>query len=98
MFFKHCFISQAVENDELTLGDKGYNDPKYFIFPSSNDLSVDRQKIIMARHETINRRLKIFGVLSNRFRHDLRLHPKCFHAVANLVQISIENGESLYNI
>lgn len=88
----------AVEENEMTLADRGYNDEKYFIFPSTNDFSSAQQKKFMARHETINMRLKRFGVLQNRFRHCLSLHPKCFYAVLNLTQLLIENGEPMYDI
>ena len=40
------------------------------------------------RHETVNRRLKVFGVLDERFRHDLSLHSQCFRAVAVIVYSS----------
>lgn len=88
----------AVEEDELTLADKGYNDMQYFVYPVTNDSTAARQKEIMARHETVNMRIKRFGVMQKIFRHNLLLHPKCFHAVVNIVQLSIENGEPLYCI
>ena len=77
-----------VDPNEMTVADEGYNDGNYFIH--------DRR--IMSRHETVNRRLKQFGVLSQRFRHDRHLHPPCFHAVANLTQLMIANGEKLYEL
>lgn len=52
----------------------------------------------MARHETVNSRIKQFAVLTNAFRHDLDLHYKCFHAVANITQLMIENDEPLYQV
>ena len=77
-----------VRPNEMTVADEGYNDQNYFI----------HDKRIMARHETVNRRMKQFGVLSQKFRHDRGLHPQCFHAVANLTQLMIANGERLFEI
>jgi hypothetical protein len=34
--------------------------------------------------------------MSHRFRHSLNLHPCFFHAVTNLTQPMIENGEPLF--
>jgi hypothetical protein len=50
----------------------------------------------LARQETINRRIKQFSCMSQRFRHSLNLHPGFFHAVTNLTQLMIYNGEPLY--
>jgi len=45
-------------------------------------------KLIRARHESLNRKLSVFGMLGARFRHSMHLHGLCFLAVANVVQIS----------
>lgn len=52
----------------------------------------------MARHETINKRVKQFNILSVPFRNNLRKHPLVFSAIVNLTQISLENGEPLFKI
>ncbi|KAG9404512.1 hypothetical protein AC1031_004720 [Aphanomyces cochlioides] len=88
----------AVNRGEKTLADRGYADPSYFVYPSDERRDNARQKQIMARHETCNRRLKQFRILGGIFRHRLTLHPTCFHAVVNLTQIMIENGEPLYSV
>lgn len=95
---RNAFVD-FMDDGERALADKGYTDEQYFINPiHHNNLAVARQKEIMARHETVNRRLKQFGVLGTRFRHQLRRHPMCFHAVVNLTELMIENGESLYAV
>ena len=53
---------------------------------------------VRARHETANKRLKQWGVLSQVFCHDLKKHSICFQAVAVLTQLLIENGEPLFQI
>lgn len=45
------------------------------------------------RHESINGYMKSFGVLSQKFRHDVSFHGDCFGAVAVVTQLSIECGD-----
>ena len=87
-----------VDDGEMTLADRGYNDPKFFVNPNYYPHSTRQQKIVMARHETVNSRLKQFGVLRASFRHHLDLHGPCFHAAANLIQLGITNGSPLFSV
>jgi hypothetical protein len=50
------------------------------------------------RHETINKRLKIFGCLTIRFRHSAAKHAACFRCAAVLTQLLIKNGEELFDV
>ncbi|KAH9139083.1 hypothetical protein AeRB84_016633 [Aphanomyces euteiches] len=88
----------AVQNDEMTLADKGYMDRRFLVNPNYYPRSARAQKKIMERHETANAWLKQFGVLKYVFRHRLEDHLTCFLSVANLVQISIECRSPLYDI
>ncbi len=88
-----------VKKGEKTYADLGYRDKKYFIIPNPNNREFNkRHKFIMSRHETLNGRLKQFNILNERFRHSTYLHSRCFYAVLNLVQLSIENGEPLFDV
>ena len=89
---------QMVEAHEKTIADDGYKDRRYFIYPSLRPECGAQLKSIMARHETLNHRLKEFKVLDSPFRHDTHLHPRCFHAVTQLVQLMLVNGEPLYSL
>jgi hypothetical protein len=89
-------ILEEIQPGELIIADRGYNDPQFFDFPRDD---ADQQKrLILARHETVNRRIKQFRCMSNRFRHELHLHPRFFNAVVNLTQLLIEHGEPLYSV
>jgi hypothetical protein len=90
-------FTAMLDAGERALADKGYNDRNCFIIPIEGEERPD-QKAIMARHETVNRRLKQFGILQKVYRHNLRKHPQCFRAVLNLTELMIENGEPLYDI
>lgn len=86
---------------EKTIADKGYRDNEYFIHPKIPNTTVENarlQKQIMARHETLNGRLKSFAILTQPYRHDKETHRSCFYAVANIVQLMLLNGEPLYDI
>lgn len=85
-----------VEPVEKTFTDKGYRDQNFFILPNLNNKTI--HGLIMARHETINRRMKQFQALKQVFRHSIDKHPMVFNAVANLTQLMIENGEPLFAI
>lgn len=88
---KETYIHFAAK--EITLADKGYRLKKYFKQPSSRI-----EKRILARHETLNGRIKEFAILSQRFRNNVKKHPLVFYAVVNVIQTSIENGEKLFEI
>ena len=91
--YVHC-----VEPYEMTLADDGYKDPTKFIYPAISPNTNLHQKSIMQRHETVNHKLKEYGVLLQRFRQNKEDHSLCFYAVANLVQIKIDSGEKLNQV
>lgn len=86
----------CVNEGEKTLADKGYKDSKKFIL-KNDDNKIFHQRI-MARHETVNKRINQFCALKYRFRHDIKKHPKVFHAIINLTQLMIQNGEPLFSV
>lgn len=86
----------SLNSNEKTLADKGYKDTRYFILKNNENSHL--HKLIMARHETVNKRIRQFFVLKYTFRHNLKKHPIVFHAVLNLTQLMIENGEPLFSI
>ena len=51
-----------------------------------------------ARHETVNRRLKHWGILKNVFRHDIEKHTNELRAVAVITQLEFENGEPAFQV
>ena len=81
--------------NEVVLCDKGYRGNQII-----NDLNFNSHLggVYLARHETANRRLKQFNVLSQRFKHDLSLHSSCFYSVLNLTQLMIELSDPLFTI
>lgn len=90
---RNAFIDR-LQPGEKALADRGYRDENFFEFPNGDQ----QRKRILARHETVNSRIKLFCCMKERFRHALYLHPRFFHAVVNLTQLMIENGEPLFSI
>ena len=91
---RDAFI-HVLDPGERIIADRGYRDQTFFDIPDGSEDDEQKRKIL-AWHETVNRRIKQFYCMSQRFRHSLNLHPRFFHAVANLTQLMIENGEPLY--
>ncbi len=88
---KNLYLKNA--SREVTLADKGYRLDPFFKIPRNS-----MQKRILARHETFNGRLKEFAILAHRFRNELTKHPMVFHAVINVLQVSILSGERLFDL
>ena len=56
------------------------------------------QKRVQGRHEMVNARMKFYTILAVPFRHDdVTQHGYVFRAMACLVQLSIKNGDPLYD-
>ena len=51
-----------------------------------------------ARHETFNKRMKVFGCLSQTFRHSVKKHKCVFEAVCVICQYQMENGSPLFDV
>lgn len=78
------------------MADKGYNDGTYFLLP--NETNKHAHKLIMSRHETVNKRIRHFKILKDVYRHPIKKHPTVFHAVVNLTQLIITHGEPLFSV
>ena len=89
-------ILEETQPGEMIIADRGYRDEEFFDIPANEGDQL--KKLILARHETVNRRIKQFRCMGSKFRHDLHLHPRFFHAVVNLCQLTIENGEPLFQV
>ena len=88
----HCELPP----NEKVIADKGYNgEPDRFITPPLDDNHPMGRylKLIMARHEVINKRIKDWGAMSGIWRHGWESHVVAFEAVTQLIQIKMENGD-----
>ena len=102
---RYCLVPRLSEGEQAAAA-LGYRDGEnYFLTPYTNPSSekervFNRQlkKVIMSRHETVNKRFEHFNALATRkFRHSREQHRKFFEAIANLVQFSLVN-EPLFDV
>ena len=85
---------EQVEADKGYRGDENVRHRKM----ARSYAELQAKKVARARHETINVRLKKWGILSQVFRHDWNKHFHVFMAVAVLTQISFERGFRPYQV
>ena len=74
---------------EMVVADKGYRGDSKCRTPSHLVSRTDSRATnkALARHETVNKRLKQFKVLKEQFRHPLYKHKDCFYASAAATQV-----------
>ncbi len=53
---------------------------------------------VRARHEPLNRWLKNWGILSQVYQHNIMRHGDVFRACAVVTQLTIKNGEPLFEV
>ena len=90
-----------MEEHERVEADNGYaaGDPEVCKTPGGCFHSEKKMRNrLMARQEVLNARLKNFGILRQRYRHDLESHGDTFRAILVITQIGIEFcNEPLYS-
>lgn len=100
-FRKPGGIMDRIPAGKKLIGDKGYRgEPDKISTPSEHDaLNAARyKKRARARHETFNKRIKVFGIISQTFRSAIEYHRMAFEAVCVLVQYDIETDHPLFKI
>ena len=91
-------------NSEMAFADLGYRGERDTVQEKGRGTKKEREVATRARarHETINRRLKEWKVLSSSFRHnnghDVSNHGYIFNAVLVLTQLSVNLHNSLFEM
>ena len=91
-------ILTVLPSNEKIVADKGYfGEPDKIVTPhDSAPAGFNRaHKLIMARHEGINKSLKDFRCLGGVWKHGWKAHVKMIYAVVNLTQLKLEHGEPM---
>lgn len=68
--------------------------PKSFTNPEETKWMQTR---VRSRQETVNKRFKNWGILKQVFRGEIPKHGDAFRAIAVMTQLSIEDGEPLFD-
>lgn len=92
----HLGRGERVEADDGYIGEA----PRHIKCPKSftnKQITEFMQQRVRNRQETLNNRLKMWGILSQMFRHNLVLHGSVVRAVLVIVQLAINLGEPLFH-
>jgi hypothetical protein len=89
-------MKQQLSPGEKVQADLGYRgEPDYIVLPTGvNDIG----QRVRARHETVNKRFKQWGILHRVFRHEVSKHQPAFGSVAVITELAIEHGEELFGV
>ena len=93
-------IYDELDENEMLLADGGYSSADGYCETPNGLVDADQymKGVARARHETVNRLFKNWGILERRFRHRVDLHGRVFVAVANLVQASLQLEEPTFQV
>ncbi len=102
--FRHSLM-QHLDIGEMVEADDGYAAESHWVAKTPGACLIRKtqeddslQLRVQGRHETINARFKRFEILNHPFWHDCTQHGYVFRAVAVLVQLSVKNGDPLYEV
>ena len=100
--FRNSLMSHLANNERVE-ADDGYigEHPQYVKCPAGfADLPETEymQQRARNRQETINKRFKVFGAMKQVWRHAIELHGEAFRAIAIILQLTINNGERLFEV
>ena len=88
---------ERVEADDGYIGDA----PQKVKCPGCASNPTENQEMqsrVRSRHETMNGRLKNWGILNSVYRHDLMEHGNVFRAIIVITQLGINGGEKLFEV
>ena len=60
--------------------------------------NLGMQGRVRSRHETLNGRFKVWGILREEYRHDIERHGEVFRAIAIITQLAIDNRSPLFQV
>jgi hypothetical protein len=95
----HLEAGERVEADDGYIGDA----PRYIKCPKSftnPQETLAMQNLVRSRQETVNKRFKDWAILSAPFRNreKIPIHGDVFRAIVVITQVSINNGEKLFQV
>ena len=79
-----------LDADKQVITDNGYAKKACLRDDICDDINKRLHALIRARHECINGKLKIFRILTMKFRHNIRLYRLCFHAIVHMIKLDLD--------
>eukprot|EP00531_Pseudo-nitzschia_arenysensis_P002864 CAMPEP_0116130474 /NCGR_PEP_ID=MMETSP0329-20121206/8500_1 /TAXON_ID=697910 /ORGANISM="Pseudo-nitzschia arenysensis, Strain B593" /LENGTH=298 /DNA_ID=CAMNT_0003624857 /DNA_START=225 /DNA_END=1121 /DNA_ORIENTATION=- len=106
VFRKPGGLMSKIPDDCRAIGDEGYRGEPTKVSTRNTFNSVELKEFenrVRARHETVNSRLKAFGVLNQVFRSKgrgrmMEKHKSAFEACCVIVQYELDNGSKLFKV
>jgi len=99
IFRQSGLIEQLEENERVEADDGCIAEaPRYVKCPGSVYINEEQRRLrgrVRMHHESINERLKNWGILSKKFRGENAEHAAAFRAVAAITQLAMDDGEEL---
>ena len=99
--FRHA-AKGALDEGEKVEADKGYvGEEVYINTPNKFNQKEDEEKmrgLARSRHETVNGRNNIFGVMKQPFRHDLSRHSSIFRACCVITQLNMQTESPVFQV
>ena len=99
--FLNCLAGHLLPGERVE-ADNGYVGHPDKIKCPNNDCNpaenLGMQADARSRHETFNGRLKNWGILERRYRHNIGTHGMVFTACAVITQLGVANGEPLFEV
>ena len=101
MIFRSCLMHH-LGPDERVEADDGYigEHPEHIKYPRdfTNPKKTEfMQQRVRNEQETVNKRFKNWGILKQVFRGRIEDHGTILHAIATITQVTINNGEKLFD-
>jgi hypothetical protein len=95
-------LKWQIPDGKKVIADRGYRGETNKELCTPNIFDDDKTKLFKrrarARHESVNKKIKDFDILENRFRHSVKKHKSVFEAVVVIVQMDMDNGLELFAI
>jgi len=100
--FQNSLLSHLAPNERVEVDDGHIGEaPKHCKCPkcfTNEEYKEHMQQRVRNRQETVNKRFKDWDILkTNDYRHEIADHGDVFRAIAIITQLSINNGEKLFD-
>ena len=100
--FRHGLRSWLDPNERVEADDGYIGEARLKVkCPASFPNPIEKEAMqarVRTRQETVNKRFKQWGILKQVYRHDIKTHSVVFRAIAVITQISLHNGEPLFDV
>jgi hypothetical protein len=95
-------LANCLEPGEHVKANNGYAGRPDKIKCPNNNCNPAENRVMQGTarscHETLNGWLKAWGILGNMYRHNIREHATVFYTCAVITQLSVANGEPLFEV